>query len=331
MPSPTPYIWLGGKEVNMRCCLRLGNVLRKIEWFWTLAYLFCTCWFLYQLVHILPNYLAPTLTNTEVKEVPLKSMDFPLDIKICFQSEGLNETALKSFGYGDSAFGYVYGAIDLNDSHALIGWGGNQSVGVKNASEILNAAKYDWTLSRVFNTFIIWSELETKSLNITLLRINWVDPCYFLNTDVIGENYQRSQNSNPTLYFTFDESTMIKRNVSAELKLQGRNLATGRNIISHSFYHNGDSIKLDTFSNFRVKIKKKVFIEGEPGTTCRNYPSSDFLSYRDCDDHYMRRRVDSFAPGLNLTPVWMTDDLSKVTTKPVVVSRNTWRKYKSAI
>ena len=81
--------------------------------------------------------------------------------------------------------------------------------------------------------------------------------------------------------------------------------------IAHSFYHNGDDMKLDTSSNFRVKIKKRVFIEGEPGTTCRNYPNSDFKSYRECDDKYMRTKVDKVAPGLNLTPVWMTEDLSK--------------------
>ena len=73
-------------------------------------------------------------------------------------------------------------------------------------------------------------------------------------------------------------------------------------------------------SKFRVKIKKRVFIEGEPGTNCRNYPNSEFNSYQECDNKYMRRKVDYVAPGLNLTPVWMTRDLSKVTTKPVMVS-----------
>ena len=79
-------------------------------------------------------------------------------------------------------------------------------------------------------------------------------------------------------------------------------------------------MKLNQFAMFRVKIQKKVFIEGEPGTTCRNYPNPEFESYKECDDKYMRRKVDMVAPGLNLTPVWMTRDLSKVTTKPVVVS-----------
>ena len=67
-----------------------------------------------------------------------------------------------------------------------------------------------------------------------------------------------------------------------------------------------------------MKIKKRVFIEGEPGTTCRNYPNSDFESYRECDDHYMRKKVNNATPGL--VPLWMTGDLSKVTTKPVIFS-----------
>ena len=128
----------------MLCSPRLENVLKEIRWFWTLAYLFCTCWFVYQLVQILPNYIAPTLTNTEVKEVPLSSMDFPLDIKICFQPARFNETVLKSFGY-EGMYYYSIGWSNRNGSHAFTGWGGNQSSRVKDAGEILHAARYDWT------------------------------------------------------------------------------------------------------------------------------------------------------------------------------------------
>ena len=134
-----------------------------------------------------------------------------------------------------------------------------------------------------------------------------------------------------SLVIIFDKRELWKNAVTVELNLEGQKIVAHIDIEAQFFYHTGDVIKLDGYSNFRVKIKKRVFIEGEPGTTCRNYPNSDFKSYRECDDHYMRKRVDSFAPGMNLTPVWMTDDLSKVTTKPVVVSRNTYRKYESAV
>ena len=40
----------------------------------------------------------------------------------------------------------------------------------------------------------------------------------------------------------------------------------------------------------------------------------------ECDNKYMRDKVDKVAPGWNLMPVWMTNDLSKVTTEPVVAT-----------
>ena len=153
----------------------LKDILGKIRWLWALAYLFCTCWFVYQLVQILPSYLHPTLTHTTVEEVPLKSMDFPLDIKICFEPARLNETALKSFGYGDRN-AYMHGGIvQNNSSQFLVGWGGNQSqLEVKNASEILHAVKYDWTMSKVLKESFIFSELGYQHQNVTIQRMNWV-------------------------------------------------------------------------------------------------------------------------------------------------------------
>ena len=62
-----------------------------------LAYLLCTVMFLIQLISLLPSYVSPTRTHTEVKEVPLKtksifvsllpSMPAPLsslDMMTCF-------------------------------------------------------------------------------------------------------------------------------------------------------------------------------------------------------------------------------------------------------
>ena len=138
-----------------------------------------------------------------------------------------------------------------------------------------------------------------------------------MNMDMVERNDLRSIK---TLAAFFNNSILHEHNVTVEVKLQGRNLAARRDIQDHIFYHTGDVMKLNKIGvrAFRVKIKKRVFIEGEPGTSCRNYPNSDFESYRECDHKYMTDRVDKIAPGL--MPVWMTDDLSKVTTKPVVSS-----------
>ena len=80
----------------------------------------CTCLFFYQLVQILPNYFAPSMTHTEVKDVPLKEMDFPLNFKVCFRPSVFNNNALKELGYSDSST-YIVGKSDFNDSQ-VIGW-----------------------------------------------------------------------------------------------------------------------------------------------------------------------------------------------------------------
>ena len=214
-------------------------------------------------------------------------MDFPLDVKVCFQPAGFNETALRSYGYEDSV-AYIDGIRNYYDSTALIGWGGhgNQSGGVKNASEVLHAAKKDWTMSQIFNFFQVGPHSENQSA--LLQRINWISDCYLLNLDIIKEDHLRGMG---WLWMMFNDTLLEEYNVTIELKLQGRNIAVHRDIQDHLFYHTGDPIKLDKFSSYRVKIKKRVVIEGEPGNTCRNYPNSVFESYRDCDDNYMKKTL----------------------------------------
>ena len=37
-----------------------------------------------------------------------------------------------------------------------------------------------------------------------------------------------------------------------------------------------------------------------------------------CDDDYMRNRIETVAPGLNLIPPWLTDNLDNVTMEPIL-------------
>ena len=312
----------------MPCGSKCGKeVFWKVRWVWSLTYLSCTCLFFYQLVGILPNYFAPTLTHTAVKDVPLKDMDFPLDFKVCFGSSVFNRTALKQYGYRN-ALSYMLGMskfdkfnYDLNSSYA-IGWGGhsNQSEPVKNASEVLKAIKWDWNKTQLFqylqittNSDVFW---PTETKTVRLHEINPAKECYLLDFNMTEKNCCRGMES-VEMYLN---ERILRNNATVELQLQGRNLNAHRDIPDHIFYHIGDAMKLDHFKRYRVKLKQRVFVEGDPGRTCRNYPNSEFETYMECDGKYMRDKMEKVAPGLNLMPVWMTDDLSKVTTEPVVVT-----------
>ena len=42
-------------------------------------------------------------------------------------------------------------------------------------------------------------------------------------------------------------------------------------------------------------LRERVFFEGDPGKTCRNYPNTEFVSYSECDDKYVGKRIDEIA------------------------------------
>ena len=75
-------------------------------------------------------------------------------------------------------------------------------------------------------------------------------------------------------------------------------------------------------SQYAVKISKRVFVEEDPKTSCQNYPNGKFTSYAECDKKFMRDTIEKAAPGLNLTPPWLTKILDLVTIEPVTAPRD---------
>ena len=290
------------------------QLLRKARWVEVLAYLICICFFTGQTYKLVENLVAPTMTHTYVRELLLKDIDFPLDIKICVRPS-LNSTALNYFGYNNT---YQY-RLGFNSNLSHFGWGGhsNETRGVAqtSAAEVLKAAKLNLTKDILKDIYISTHEDQITYLNISvdedLARINQLHDCLILNLNTVENVNIRDVKQ---LYLTFHE---VAENTSVELKLQSKGLTSHREIQEHRFYSIGEPMKLKRLTTYIVKIRSQVFVEEDQSQTCRNYPTSEFASYMDCDDQFMRARIDQFAPGLNLTPVWLTDDIDLVTTEPV--------------
>ena len=94
---------------------------------------------LVQLAFIMEGFVKPTLLNTQVKEINLSDIDFPLDIKICVMP-GFNETALNQMGYKTSKK-YFKGESKFNES--IFGWAGHTpDLGVRGSvGEVLDAVR----------------------------------------------------------------------------------------------------------------------------------------------------------------------------------------------
>ena len=247
-------------------------------------------------------------------------MNFPINIKLCIRPM-LNNAALQKLGYEDAPF-YVQGVS--NQSENMVGWGGHKG-SVTSAREVLNKARINVTTRELLKWVNIYTTEKYTRVKknfrkqVRLEKINWLDDCHMLNFSNIAEEYTKNV-TGISLYFNKKSALNFKlKDFAVEVRLQGRNMFAHRELQDQSLFHLGDLIKLDTerLLNYRVKIKKKIFVEEDPGKSCRNYPIPGFSSYTECDDEYMRKTIKDAAPGMNLTPVWLTQNLDEVTIQPV--------------
>ena len=255
----------------------------------------------------------------QVREEKLQEMELPIQIKLCIRPI-LNMAALQRLGYEDAPF-YIQGV--RNQAGHMIGWGGHKDAATS-AKEVLNKVRTNVTKDDLLKWVNLYtSEKYTRvkknfRKQVRLEKINWLDDCHMLNFSDIAEEYTRNL-TGIALYFNKFKANFKLTDFAVELRLQGSNMVAHRELQDQSLLHLGDPINLDTerLLNYRVKIKKNIFVEEDPGKSCRNYPIPGFSSYRECDDEYMRARIKEAAPGMNLTPVWLTDNLEEVTTEPV--------------
>ena len=64
-----------------------------------------------------------------------------------------------------------------------------------------------------------------------------------------------------------------------------------------------------------VEISQRVYVEEDPGKKCKNYPTAEFLSYKDCDNSFVSGILATEVPGL--VPIWQNDDLATVSSKVI--------------
>ena len=113
---------------------------------------------------------------------------------------------------------------------------------------------------------------------------------------------------------------MLEDNFTVSLELEGGTLVAHRDMMDHQFLSSGDFIKFNKFSDYNVRIKKKVFVKDDPNRNCRNYPDEEFASCMECDDQSLRKEVEALAPGIDLLAVWLDQDLdSRVTTETILL------------
>ena len=100
-----------------------------------------------------------------------------------------------------------------------------------------------------------------------------------------------------------------------DLNVIGREISTNRDITEHFFYSTGDSVKArpGLFSKFVMEISTNVYNEQDTSKNCRNYPNENFVSYFDCEEHF----VQEICLTSGVAPIWLFKDFKKVTRDPI--------------
>ena len=78
--------------------------------------------------------------------------------------------------------------------------------------------------------------------------------------------------------------------------------------------YDGPRIEIDLMKpmslDYYLTISQTIDIETNTGKACKNYPSPDFTSYRDCDEEFV---YDQMKNTYKLMPFWAAKKIDEVT------------------
>ena len=247
-----------------------------------------------------------------MSEVAFKDLDsFPLVIKIC-ASPGFNQTAIYELGYAgvwqyfrgksrfdNNVFGWA-GHTDQNASWATVP-GTLEKIQINKVTDIIESVNI--RLNTDPGAPVKWFFLQDE---IFLERVNYPYNCYTL--DLTNDSRLLGQGLR-TMNLKFKTKKQFQ---AVHIQLYGKTLAAHRQIFDHTVFSTGDMIKArpGEHNKFALRIEENVFVEEDDTKNCRRYPNSEFATYRDCDDYFVRR----ICSKADLVPVWMVDQFENVTT-----------------
>ena len=67
---------------------------------------------------------------------------------------------------------------------------------------------------------------------------------------------------------------------------------------------------------YYVDIYKEIFDEKDKNRNCKNYPTEQYKSYKECDKKFTKKVLDDHG-FKNFTPIWGTDEMDEVTEQTI--------------
>ena len=87
-----------------------------------------------------------------------------------------------------------------------------------------------------------------------------------------------------------------------------------RSLRSQTLEYDGSRIEIDDLSSgmykrLFLKLELTLNLDSDSGINCKNYPYDNFLSFRECDENYVYKKV---LKNYKIMPFWAAKTLSDV-------------------
>ena len=77
------------------------------------------------------------------------------------------------------------------------------------------------------------------------------------------------------------------------------------------------NLKRNLMKSFTSELTQEIFVEEDESKECKNYPNSNYSSYNECDQEYIREKISAFI-GPSFTPLWAATGNRNATEKAVL-------------
>ena len=114
------------------------------------------------------------------------------------------------------------------------------------------------------------------------------------------------------VYLNFNKVEDLRMTVTIEDRLK---MLTKRTLKSNTIDFEGPRIEIDDlmspqYLDFYLTVSQTVSLETDEGMQCQNYPTKDFKSYHDCDEHFVYNEMKN---RYNIMPFWAAKKLDEIT------------------
>jgi hypothetical protein len=241
------------------------------------------------------GYFVKAVRWVNIRDIKTTDLaEFPLVLRLVLH-QGFDDDALEREGYAN-VDAYFDGQSMYNSS--VMGWRGHNSDGTIRGQpeEIFGKVKHP----RVWRKFLKHLELDldngsTKRINISELEMDDTLPHYPDN--VINIFLDKIEGIKETKLLSLGFDKMSKHKVDKlEVALFDKALLTRRPLHSLSPFLDGERIKVKQSENeelqeltFNIELNQNRFLAEDTDKNCVNYPTKEYRSFMDCDDHFQQK------------------------------------------